>query len=64
MAEMERIVYNVKDLQKILGIGRDTAYALMRNGSFPAIKIGHRYIVETKAFEQWLRRNAGKEICL
>ena len=64
MAEMERIVYNVKDLQKILGIVRDTAYALMRNGSFPAIKIGNRYIVETKAFEQWLRRNAGKEICL
>ena len=64
MAEMERIVYNVKDLQKVLGIGRDTAYALMRNCSFPAIKIGNRYIVETKAFEQWLRRNAGKEICL
>ena len=64
MAEMECMVYNLKDLQKVLGIGRDTAYALMRNGSFPAIKIGNRYIVEAKAFEQWLRRNAGRKICL
>lgn len=64
MTETESKVFNVKDLQRVLGIGRDTAYALMRNKSFPAIKIGNRYIVEIGMFEQWLKRSAGKEICL
>lgn len=64
MDKMESMVFNVKDLQTVLGVGRDTAYALMRNKSFPAIKIGSRYIVEAEAFKQWLKRSAGKEIYL
>ena len=64
MDNLDKEVFNVKDLQTVLGVGRDTAYALMRNKSFPAIKIGSRYIVEAEAFKQWLKRSAGKEIYL
>ena len=41
----------VKDLQEILHIGRDKAYALMHSKAFPAIKIGGRYFVAYKTFE-------------
>lgn len=39
------MMYTVKDLQEQLGIGRDTAYALMHAKGFPSIKIGGRYFV-------------------
>lgn len=45
----------VKDLQKILKIGRDTAYALMHAKAFPSIKIGGRYYVTREALDSWLK---------
>ena len=49
-----------KDLQQILKIGRDRAYALMRSRAFPSIKIGARYYVTKEALEEWLRQYAYK----
>lgn len=54
----------VKDLQTELGIGRDSAYALVHNKSFPSIKIGGRYLVEKEALQHWLIVNRGREIAL
>lgn len=48
----------VKDLQKVLPIGRDKAYALMHSRAFPAIKIGGRYYVSEKALNEWLDKYA------
>lgn len=47
-----------KDLQTILKIGRDRAYALMRSKAFPSIKIGARYYVTKEALDEWLRKYA------
>ena len=52
---------NVKDLQRELNIGRDSAYALMRAKAFPSIKIGRRYFVSEDAFARWLERYEGRE---
>lgn len=41
-----------KDLQVILKIGRDHAYALMRSKAFPSMKIGARYYVTKEALEE------------
>lgn len=49
-----------KDLQMILKIGRDRAYALMRSKAFPSMKIGARYYVTKEALDEWLRRYAYK----
>lgn len=51
-------------LQNKLGIGRDTAYALMHSSSFPAIKIGGKYYVEEEAVKEWLQKNRYKEVIL
>ncbi len=58
------IFWNVKMLQNKLGIGRDTAYALMHSSSFPAIKIGGKYYVEEEAVKEWLQKNRYKEVVL
>jgi len=45
----------VKDLTEKLGVGRDTAYALMRAKGFPSFKIGRRYFVSEEALEEWIK---------
>ena len=56
-------LYTVKDLRDI-GIGRDKAYQLMHNSSFPAIKIGGRYYVTQEALNEWLRKQQYKTVLL
>lgn len=59
---MKRL-YTVKDLCE-MGIGRDKAYSLMHNTSFPAIKIGGRYYVTEDALTEWLKRYQYKSVKL
>jgi len=33
-------VVNVSELQKMLGVGRNTAYTLLKNNKIPSIRIG------------------------
>lgn len=64
MNNVETMVLNVQELQMALGIGRDTAYALMRSRAFPSTKIGGRYIVAKDALKSWIKSNEGKEVHL
>ena len=54
----------VKDLQKELKLGRDTAYALMHAKGFPSIKIGGRYYVSNDALIRWLEQYEHKEFVI
>lgn len=54
----------VKQLQEQLGIGRDTAYALMHAACFPSIKIAGRYYVAQDKLDNWLDKQAYKEVRL
>lgn len=58
------MLLNVKDLQELLKIGRDTAYALMHAQGFPSIKIGGRYYVAREALDKWLDQYAYKTFTL
>ena len=49
----------VEEAAKVLGIGRQTAYALAREGKLPgAIRLGHRIVVSRKVLmdfvESWI----------
>ena len=44
-----------KELSKVLRIGRDKAYALMKSNGFPSLCIGKRYFVTTKALNDWIK---------
>ena len=45
--------YNVADLMRVTGLGRDTVRACIRSGSLPGYKSGHQYTVPAQAFEDF-----------
>ncbi len=55
-------VLTARDLADRLRIGRDKAYSLIKNPSFPAIQIGSRYIVTEQALDEWLASNQYRHI--
>lgn len=44
----------VKQIQAILNIGSNVAYALIHSNQFPVKKIGHSYRIPAKPFYDWL----------
>lgn len=51
----EKIMLGVKDIMKIMGIGRDRAYEIIKKGEFRTIRVGRRYLVHEQVFENWLK---------
>ena len=44
-------------VEQVLGIGRSSAYELMHEKSFPALKIGGRMVVPKDKFIDWINKN-------
>ena len=45
---------NADILAKVLGVATSTAYELMHEKDFPALKIGNRLLVPKEKFRQWV----------
>ena len=56
----EKRCYTVKEIQEMLGICRVTVYALLKKGKFPYVKVGGKYLVSKKYFDEWLE-SSGQE---
>ncbi len=54
-------ILTTKELAKVLKIGRDKAYALIKSSGFPSTCIGNRYIVTEQALKQWLEQYEHKK---
>lgn len=50
-------VVTVEQLCKMLHIGKNTAYALLRSGAMRSVRIGGKYIVPTKWIAEYLDKN-------
>ena len=48
-------IYTAKDLQQMFGLSKNRIYDIMREKSFPSIKIGRRYFVTEEALREWTR---------
>jgi len=46
---------SLKDVQRLLGIGRTKAYELVTTGELPAVRIGRCIRVNRKELDEWLR---------
>lgn len=60
---MQKIL-KIKDIQEILGCGKNTAYKLVTQRSFPKIKIGKTYYIPEDEFEKWMKTHLKQEIFL
>ena len=54
---LEPLTYTVGDLQKVLRIGRVTAYELVRREGFPTLRLGKKILVNADMLKEWLAQN-------
>jgi excisionase family DNA binding protein len=52
--KLERKTYTVPEIAIMIGIGRNTAYALCNSGQFRIIKVGRAIKVVKPSFDAWL----------
>ena len=50
----DRATLTVTEAAHVLGISRSTAYELVHAGTLPALRLGRRIVVPTRALEQLL----------
>ena len=50
----ERRRYTVDDIAQILGIGRTSAYILVKEGHFKIVRIGNAIRISKRSFDEWL----------
>ena len=48
--------YRVGDIARIFGIGRSSAYNLVKAGYFRTIRIGSSIRISRKSFDEWLEQ--------
>ena len=51
---MEKITISVSELGEMLGIGRNSAYALVHQQGFPSVQLGKRIVVPVEGLREWL----------
>lgn len=51
------LILSVDELTKILGIGRNTAYDLIRCGKIRSIRIGHKIRIPKDSLLEFLQEN-------
>ena len=54
MLEQYEDVLSVRELQEILNIGRNSAYALMQSGAIPSFRVGKKWRVSKDAVLHYL----------
>ena len=57
---VERQTLTVEEAGAALGIGRNTAYQAIREGSIPCLRVGRRILVPRAALERLLNLAAGR----
>ena len=58
---MEKMTMTVQEMAECLGIGRNMAYELVKNGRVPFLKIGRQIRIPKRAFDAWLANEASAD---
>lgn len=60
----EKRTYTVSEIQDILGIGRNAAYAIVKKGYFSTVRIGGIIRISKRSFDAWLdEKNQSCQVC-
>ncbi len=58
----EKQVYTVKEAAKILNIGNNLAYKLVKQNVIPALRLGRRLVVPAVAIDELLNRPLSRQV--
>lgn len=61
---MGEVYYSVRDIQSIMGCGRDKVYALSNFKTFPKTMIRKTIYIDKEEFNKWRKRNLYSEVIL
>ena len=50
----DKRTYTVEEVARILGIGRTSAYILVKEGHFKIVRIGNAIRISKRSFDEWL----------
>lgn len=50
----DKRTYTVEEIARILGIGRTSAYILVKEGHFKIVRIGNAIRISKRSFDEWL----------
>lgn len=50
----DKRTYTVEEIAHILGIGRTSAYILVKEGHFKIVRIGNAIRISKRSFDEWL----------
>ncbi|HSV67100.1 MAG TPA: helix-turn-helix domain-containing protein [Mycobacteriales bacterium] len=56
----DRPVYTVPEVAQLLTLSRGGAYALVRDGTIPAHRLGGRWVIPKARFHAWLDSLGGE----
>lgn len=60
-APTQSLVYTVVEVAELLGLSRGLTYALVRDGTIPARKLGGCWKVPKEAFHAWLNASTTED---
>lgn len=58
--EEEKLSYVPKEAAKILGVGNNTIYNLLKEDDFPSFRINDKWYVSRKGLEDWVEKQTKK----
>lgn len=58
----QQLAFKVREIPKIVGISLPVLYEMIHAGTFPALKVGRKYLVPRSALEKWLADNVGGQV--
>ena len=51
---LTQLVYGIKEVSRILGVGRTSIYYLMKEGKLPYVKLGRRTLIPVRELQVFL----------
>ena len=54
---MDKIVYSISEVAKLLDISRSYAYQMVRDETLPVLNLGRRKVVPKIQLEEWIQKN-------
>jgi excisionase family DNA binding protein len=49
-----RVAYSVEEVARVVGIGRTLAWAMVRSGELPSVRVAGRVLVRRRQLLEWL----------
>lgn len=59
--EDEELAYTPKKAAKLLGVGNNTIYKLLKEDDFPSYMVAGKYYVSKKGLQEWIDNQVSKK---